>query len=92
MKMRLTFCLAASLGLLALPMTAQEAPGSQTVSHGEIVRPATSTEKAHTPMQSEQAKKATHKAHKKNYHRHTRTQQQKKKPGTGPVGAGTSGL
>jgi uncharacterized protein involved in copper resistance len=92
MKLRFTFCLAAALGLLALPLSAQEAPGNQTVSHGEIVRPATSSEKAHAPMQSEHATKTSHKAHKKNYHRHVRTHQQQKKPGAGPAGAGTSGL
>lgn len=90
MKTRLTFCLLAALGILALPMAAQETSGTQTVSHGEIVQPAGVKEKA-PAMQAEHTQ-TTHKKTHKHYKHHKRTQQQKKKPGAGPVGAGNSGF
>ena len=90
MKTRLTFCLLAALGILALPMAAQETSGTQTVSHGDIVQPAAAKKKVSAPMQAEHAQTTKKKTHK-HYKHHKRSQQQKK-PAAGPAGAGTSGF
>jgi hypothetical protein len=90
MKTRLTFCLIAALGIVTLPMAAQESSGTQTVSHGEIVQPA-AKKKVAAPMQAEHAQ-TTQKKTRKHYKHHKRSQQQKKKPGAGPMGSGTSGF